>query len=1590
MFRNSLIAAVVAFGIATSGGAVEFPDGFSEEVVFSGLTAPTAVRFAPDGRIFVAEKSGRVLAFDSLTDTTPDLVVDIGLVVHDFWDRGLLGLAVDPDFPVQPYIYLFYTYNRDVTQPGNVVPAWPDSCPDPPGATNDGCAVDGRLVRYEIDANNALVGGEQRLLANRWCQQFPSHSVGDLVFDPLERVLYASAGDGANFNFADYGQAGGDPGSPTPENVCDDPPAGIGGDQTPPTAEGGALRSQDIRTIGDPVSLDGTLIRINPDTGAPAAGNPLLGPPAGDDTIIAYGLRNPFRFTVRPGTHEVYVSDVGWNLYEEINVVPDGTDGIVENFGWPCYEGSDRQPAFDGLDLNLCENLYSDTVDPAVPPFLQYNHADNIDPNPDPFRCSKTGSSSVTGITFYEDTAYPSNYDGALFFADYSRDCLFVMFPDGTGAPDPSSIGAFADDVANPVDLQVGPDGLLYYVDMGGGRVLRVNYNATNAPPTARIVATPSNGPAPLQLQLDGSSSSDPDPGDTLTYAWDLSDNGQYDNAFGPIWNGTSPTAGVYTVRLRVTDNSGAEDFASQVITVGNTEPTPQILSPAPSFEWAVGDTITVTGAATDPEDGALPATALDWEVLLHHCPTECHTHFIQSASGVDSIQFDAPDHEWYSYLEIRLTATDTGIPSSGGIGVLSTTTSLLLDPRSVELTVGTMPNGFDVVFGGTSGSAPIVRTVIAGSTNIITAVTPQSLLGDTYNFAQWSDGTTTPSRQIVAPDNNTTYTALFNREGCNFIDVTCDGIDDDCNGVADEDYSPTPTQCGLGPCASAGELQCIDGNLVDTCQPGTPASPIDATCDGIDEDCDGSADDDFVPGSSSCGVGACAGNSGVTTCVDGQIFDSCDPLDGAAADDPSCDGVDDDCDGVDDEDFVGGPTTCGVGECNGNVGSDSCQNGVLVDTCDPFAGASADDTVCNGRDDDCDGDTDEDFIDGPNSCGLGACAGNNGVQSCVRDPSVIFGLNRDQDVWALNLDGQNDVFDGFILVGTQAAELDPQTGRIYYFENGNDSDQFAFYDPQTGNNAVVRNYVPQLGVFPKRLASAPDGTMYMMDADENLFTVNRLTGDVTLVGTVTGLETGPFGGTGDFAFGTDGTLYVVTYESVYTVDLDTLQATLLWTDLLAAVPGQDVFTGVAYCNGVLYASDAQEVSGVSGIYEIDLVNGVANLLWLAQDYYNDLTSCPANGRWPTTFTDTCDPLDGAGPDDFTCNGIDEDCDGLTDEDYIQTPTVCGIGPCQAAGTLTCTGGVEVDTCDPGDPAAGDDTTCDDFDDDCDGMVDEDFVNETTQCGVGACEASGNLECDGGVTSDTCTPGSPLAPTDTTCDDVDDDCDGSTDEEFVNAPTECGLGVCASTGSLQCSAGVTSDTCTPGPPLAAMDTTCNNLDDDCDGSTDEEFVNAPTQCGVGACAAAGVLQCSGGVTTDTCVPGPPLSSTDTTCDGVDDDCDGQTDEDKLVPGPDGLISVSATSIDWSPVPEADSYQVVQGDLHGLRAADGDFTVATEACLGEVATTTVPLTQNPGPGEAWWYVIRARNCVGRTSYNSGGPAQIGDRDSEVDISPNACP
>ena len=251
-----------------------------------------------------------------------------------------------------------------------------------------------------------------------------------------------------------------------------------------------------------------------------------------------------------------------------------------------------------------------------------------------------------------------------------------------------------------------------------------------------------------------------------------------------------------------------------------------------------------------------------------------------------------------------------------------------------------------------------------------------------------------------------------------------------------------------------------------------------------------------------------------------------------------------------------------------------------------------------------------------------------------------------------------------------------------------------------------------------------------------------------------------------------------------------------------------------------------------------------------------------------------CDDNNGdANPEglDNNCNGIDEDCDDEEDDDYASLPTDCGIGACSATGATSCVNAQVADSCTPGQPSA-DDATCNGIDDDCDGQADEDYQSQGTVCGVGACLAQGATSCVNGRVVDSCTAGTPSP--DNNCDGIDDDCDGTKDQNYASLPTDCGIGACGANGATSCVAGQVADSCTPGHP-SADDATCNGIDDDCDGTKDQDYIETQTLCGIGACGANGLLQCVTGLEVDSCTKGIPSEEV---CEGqIDDDCNGVVD-----------------------------------------------------------------------------------------------------------------
>ncbi len=508
---------------------------------------PTSFAFLPDGRMLVAEKRGMVwMVQDHVRLATP--VWERTTEVMDLNDRGLLAITVDPDWVHNHYLYLLYNVDPDTNGVDLDVPTF------------------GRLARYQMNAtgDTNVVNPASRtiLFGTDWTHgplvALMSHSIGGLRWG-ADGSLFASAGDGADWTHADNGGLY---------------PAAFGPGRTDPYEDIGAYRAQDI------TSLCGKVLRINPHTGHGYASNPYSD---GDlmsvrSRVYAYGVRNPYRFTFRPGTGSadttagdpgvLFIGDVGWDAYEEIDVAT----APGRNFGWPCYEGFPAQPPY--LSLHPWHNDCSSTgtsTNPAgfTPPVAAWHHNTIGLGSPPAF----TGNSSIGGV-FYTGGSYPGIYQGRYFFGDYGGSWIRAATFDAQHQL--VAIQDFASDVAGPVDFATHPvTGDVYYIALLAGEVRRVRYTGQsgggNQAPFAAAAAAPSAGIVPLDVQFSSAGTFDPD-GDSLTYAWNFGD--------GATSSGQNPAhtyviAGSYSASLLVTDTHQQTALASTSVVVGASSSFP-------------------------------------------------------------------------------------------------------------------------------------------------------------------------------------------------------------------------------------------------------------------------------------------------------------------------------------------------------------------------------------------------------------------------------------------------------------------------------------------------------------------------------------------------------------------------------------------------------------------------------------------------------------------------------------------------------------------------------------------------------------------------------------------------------------------------------------------------------------------------------------------------------------------------------------------------------------------------------------------------------------------------------------------------------
>ena len=457
-----LVAAACAPGDAA---ALELPAGFSTVEQVAGLDGPTALAYTPDGRLFVAEKAGRVRVVGADGRLHPEPVIDISDHVNSYWDRGLLGIAVDADFATNRSIYLLYVHEANGL--------------DPTGPKTS------RLTRIRVTSANELEdpdAPETVVLGSVAQGPCPapadtvdcipadgySHAIGTVRADP-DGTLWLGSGDATSWRGAD---------------------------------------AQALRTY-DEHSLSGKLIHVDRQ-GRGVTGHPFC-PEESDVTkvctkLYAKGFRNPFRFHLRPGAGPL-VGDVGWELREELDVTRPG-----RSYGWPCYEGTFRTSGYK--DMPGCAAQYDAGPTAHDPPSYEYAQA--------------PGDGTIVAGPRYQGAQYPALYRGAWFFGDYSKGLIWRMTIDEQGKVAGVTQFATGFEGGVDLERAPNGD-LVYVSfggEAGTGSVQRIVYG--NRAPLPVASATPAQGIAPLDTTLSAEGTVDPD-GEAMTYEWDLESDGAVD-----------------------------------------------------------------------------------------------------------------------------------------------------------------------------------------------------------------------------------------------------------------------------------------------------------------------------------------------------------------------------------------------------------------------------------------------------------------------------------------------------------------------------------------------------------------------------------------------------------------------------------------------------------------------------------------------------------------------------------------------------------------------------------------------------------------------------------------------------------------------------------------------------------------------------------------------------------------------------------------------------------------------------------------------------------------------------------------------------
>jgi glucose/arabinose dehydrogenase len=727
----ALIAAATLGAAAPPARAQTLPTGFTNTLVTS-VPSPTAMAFLPDGRLLITSQTGTVRLYDgstlstALTFNTAATGADPKICTTS--EGGVLGIAIDPLFATNKYVYVFYTARNGASACSNV-----NYNPSGDGTTYDatGQRVN-RVSRFTFNtATSVLDPATEVVLVDRMPARGGNHNAGDVHFGK-DGFLYISIGDGGT---AWYGTG----------------------------SQGGNFAARDKHVLTGKilrVTRDGNIPPGNPFTGAGTARCNTTGTSGtvGNhcQETFAWGLRNPFRFAMDPNASgtRFYINDVGEGSWEEVN---EGQSGV--DYGWSCREGR---------HTNNTGGKCSPTPSSMVDPVYEYQHS-SIVPGTTISSCN-----SITGGAFVPNGIWPAAYDSKYLLSDYVCGAVFRIPTDGTSTSPIPDAFAFVTGLggSSATSLRFGPNGggqALYYTSYAGAGtdgVWKITYSAAGntAPSVASLTASPnSSASAPLTTTLTAIAS-DPNAGDVLTYFWDFGDGTTSTTAT----NSTSKTYNVngnYIVSVRARDDKFA--FSTPVTTtvqVGNTPPVATITTPTNTDKFFVGQVITLAGSATDVQDGALPLSSLSWRVILHH---DTHTHpFLPPTPGdtAGGVKITAPAPEGLSgatnsYLEIELTATD-----SGG---LTHVVSRNFQPNKITLQLKSAPPGRTLEINGDK----IVTPTTAGATTDVTTwenwqlpvnARDQNAGTSGYRFSSWSDAGARSHNYDVPNASPATLTATF------------------------------------------------------------------------------------------------------------------------------------------------------------------------------------------------------------------------------------------------------------------------------------------------------------------------------------------------------------------------------------------------------------------------------------------------------------------------------------------------------------------------------------------------------------------------------------------------------------------------------------------------------------------------------------------------------------------------------------------------------------------------------------------------------------------------------------------------------------